>query len=129
MDEKRVKMLELFHEKKEFMLLKEVEKFAYREKGIVTQSAKDVLQSLVDDDMINSDKIGSSVYFWSFPSSSLVTRKKRLNELYSKIKSLSHGHKEVNCSIEHLNKDRKASSTRNKMLERYAKSHIKFRVV
>ena len=29
---------------------------------------KDVLQSLVDDDLVNTDKIGISNFFWSFPS-------------------------------------------------------------
>lgn len=31
-------------------------------------SVKDVLQSLVDDAMVEQDKIGTSNYFWSFPS-------------------------------------------------------------
>ena len=36
--------------------------------GIVSQSVKDVVQSLVDDNLVNTDKIGTSVYFWAFPS-------------------------------------------------------------
>ena len=31
-------------------------------------SVKDVLQSLVDDGMVDSDRIGTSNYFWAFPS-------------------------------------------------------------
>ena len=31
-------------------------------------SVKDVIKSLVDDDLIISDKIGTGTYFWSFPS-------------------------------------------------------------
>ena len=31
-------------------------------------SVKDILQSLVDDGMVDTDKIGTSVYFWAFPS-------------------------------------------------------------
>ena len=31
-------------------------------------SVKDVLQSLVDDDLVDSDRIGTSNYFWAFPS-------------------------------------------------------------
>ena len=68
------------------LLLKEVERLAFKEKGIVSQSVKEVLQSLVDDDMVNSDKIGSSVYFWAFPSNSLVMKKKKLNELTNQTK-------------------------------------------
>jgi len=34
-----------------------------------------VLQSLVDDSLVDTDKIGTSVYFWAFPSkaANLVT--------------------------------------------------------
>jgi len=31
-------------------------------------SVKDILQGLVDDGMVDTDKIGTSVYFWAFPS-------------------------------------------------------------
>jgi len=31
-------------------------------------SVKDILTSLVDDGMVDTDKIGTSVYFWAFPS-------------------------------------------------------------
>lgn len=30
-------------------------------------SVKDILMSLVDDGMVDTDKIGTSVYFWAFP--------------------------------------------------------------
>ena len=32
------------------------------------QSVKDVLQSLVDDAMVDTDRIGTSNYFWALPS-------------------------------------------------------------
>ena len=118
-DEKRQRMLQLFHEKKEFLLLKEVERMAFKEKGIVSQSVKEVLQSLVDDDMVNSDKIGSSVYFWSFPSNSLVMKKKKLNELKVKLNKDSHRIKELCTAISELSRDRKDSPDRKRMLERY----------
>ncbi len=34
----------------------------------VSQSVKEVLQSLVDDSLVDTEKIGTSVYFWAFPS-------------------------------------------------------------
>ncbi|KAF9268853.1 meiotic nuclear division protein 1 [Marasmius fiardii PR-910] len=37
-------------------------------KGIVSQSVKEILQSLVDDELVQADKIGASNFFWSFPS-------------------------------------------------------------
>ncbi|KAJ3937485.1 MAG: meiotic nuclear division protein 1, partial [Lentinula lateritia] len=63
-DEKRVKLLEIFHETKDFYQLKELEKLGPKLKGIVSQSVKEVLQSLVDDGLVQGDKI----VFWSFPS-------------------------------------------------------------
>ena len=35
---------------------------------IASMSVKEVLQSLVDDDMVDSERIGTSTYFWAFPS-------------------------------------------------------------
>jgi hypothetical protein len=37
----------------------------------VTQTIKDVVQSLVDDGLVELEKIGSANYFWSFPSKTL----------------------------------------------------------
>ncbi len=79
-DEKRSRMLDLFYEKKDFFLLKELERMAPKEKGIVSQSVKDVLQSLVDDSLVDTDKIGTSVYFWAFPSKASASRKRKLEE-------------------------------------------------
>ncbi|PCH43455.1 meiotic nuclear division protein 1 [Wolfiporia cocos MD-104 SS10] len=62
-EEKRVKLIEIFHE-----TLKELEKLGPKMKGIVSQSVKEVLQGLVDDGLVQADKIGSSNFFWSFPS-------------------------------------------------------------
>ena len=39
-----------------------------KEKGITSMSVKEILQSLVDDGMVDTDKIGTCVYFWAFPS-------------------------------------------------------------
>ncbi len=85
LDEKRHRMLDLFYTKKDFFLLKELEKIAPKEKGIVAQSVKDVVQSLVDDDMVETDKIGTSVYFWSFPSKATMSRKRKLAEVEEKV--------------------------------------------
>lgn len=67
LDEKRMRMLQIFYEKKEFFTLKELEKIALKEKNIVVQAVKDVLQGLVDDGLVRSEKIGTSIYFWRFP--------------------------------------------------------------
>lgn len=58
-EEKRSRMLEIFYEKKDVFQLKDLEKICPKEKGIVAQSVKDVLQSLVDDGLVDSEKIGN----------------------------------------------------------------------
>ncbi|KAI0930608.1 hypothetical protein AcV5_007276 [Taiwanofungus camphoratus] len=78
-EEKRFKLLEIFHETKDFFQLKELEKLGPKMKGIVSQSVKEVLQGLVDDGLVQADKIGSSNFFWSFPSQRGAMMQNRLN--------------------------------------------------
>ncbi|KAG6801657.1 meiotic nuclear division protein 1 isoform X1 [Apis mellifera caucasica] len=85
LDEKRIRMLHLFYEKKEFFTLKELEKIAPKEKGIIAQSVKDVLQTLVDDGLVRSEKIGTSVYFWTFPGENITAIEQRISEASKKI--------------------------------------------
>ncbi|KIO31544.1 hypothetical protein M407DRAFT_219331 [Tulasnella calospora MUT 4182] len=86
-EEKRVKLLEIFHESKDFYQLKELEKLGPKLKGIVSQSVKDVLQSLVDDNLVCSDKIGTSNFFWSFPSAKGVMLQKKSDNLEATLTS------------------------------------------
>lgn len=63
---------------KDVFTLKQLESIAPKQKGIsmpstfihfsVVQSVKDVLQNLVDDGIAKSEKLGTSNYFWCFPS-------------------------------------------------------------
>ena len=43
-------------------------------KGITSMSVKEVVTSLADDGMVDTDKIGTSVYFWAFPSKATANR-------------------------------------------------------
>ena len=67
LEEKRKKMMEIFYETKDVFLLKDLEKIAPKSKGITPMSVKDVVTSLVDDGLVDSEKIGTSIYFWAFP--------------------------------------------------------------
>ncbi|XP_023530629.1 meiotic nuclear division protein 1 homolog isoform X2 [Cucurbita pepo subsp. pepo] len=100
-------MLQMFYESQDFFLLKELEKLDPR-KGVISQSVKDVVQSLVDDDLGSKEKIGTSVYFWSLPScagnqlrnvylkleSDLQTSNNRLEELTQQSNALKKGREE-----------------------------------
>ncbi|XP_065218111.1 meiotic nuclear division protein 1 homolog [Planococcus citri] len=99
-DEKRIKMLEIFHESKDFYQLKELEKIAPKEKGIIVQSVKDIVQGLVDDGLVDSDKIGTSVYYWSYPSKALNAKKRKLDELNTKTEEVTKKLKETEKQVE-----------------------------
>ncbi|XP_071723761.1 meiotic nuclear division protein 1 homolog [Rutidosis leptorrhynchoides] len=100
-------MLQIFYDSQDFFLLKELEKSGPK-KGVISQSVKDVIQTLVDDDLVLKDKIGTSVYFWSLPStagnqlrtvhqkheSDLKSSKKRLAELADQCNALKKGREE-----------------------------------
>ncbi|XP_065830909.1 meiotic nuclear division protein 1 homolog [Oscarella lobularis] len=88
LEEKRTRLMELFFEKKDFFQLKELEKMGQKEKGITSMTVKDVLQSLVDDSMVDSERIGTSNYFWAFPSKALHARKRKLSDLTQQIEGL-----------------------------------------
>ncbi|XP_018591262.1 meiotic nuclear division protein 1 homolog [Scleropages formosus] len=88
LEEKRTRMLEIFFETKDVFQLKDIEKIAPKTKGITPMSVKEVLQSLVDDNLVDSERVGTSNYYWAFPSKALHTRKRKLAELE---KQLSEG--------------------------------------
>lgn len=107
LEEKREQMLQIFYESQDFFLLKELEKLGPK-KGVISQSVKDVVQSLVDDDLVLKDKIGTSVYFWSLPScagnqlrsayskleADLLNSQKRFDELLEQRDNLKKGREE-----------------------------------
>ncbi|XP_054167912.1 meiotic nuclear division protein 1 homolog [Oppia nitens] len=115
-DEKRHRLLELFHQKKDVFLLKDLEKLGPKEKGIVMQSVKDILQSLVADDLVESDKIGSSTYFWSFPAKAVKTKKQKIKDLKQKISEIKQKSKELDIELKKYQLSDKEAQRREKAL-------------
>ncbi|KAI8319080.1 meiotic nuclear division protein 1 [Martensiomyces pterosporus] len=99
-DEKRKRMMDIFHESQEVFLLKELEKIGPKQKGIVAQTVKDVVQSLVDDGMCHMEKIGSSNYFWAFPSEAAIKRRNKISELQKDIAQMEAKQVGLNEGIE-----------------------------
>ncbi len=73
-EEKRKRMLEIFYSEvapssaqKVMFNLKELEKLGQK-KGVIPQSIQDVIKSLIGDGLVETEKIGSGVYFWALPS-------------------------------------------------------------
>ncbi|ETN81056.1 Mnd1 family protein [Necator americanus] len=121
LEEKRAKMLELFYESQDIFQMKELEKIAPKKKGVISQSVKEVTQSLLDDGLIECEKIGPFVCYWAFPSKAMQTDSKRRSELlalYSNLeaqeKDLSKGlDKYAQCSHEVI-AQRKVRAERNR---------------
>lgn len=119
-EEKRVRLLEIFHETRDFYQLKELEKLGPKMKGIVSQTVKEVLQGLVDDGLVQMDKIGSSNFFWSFPSQQGSTTQTRLKIAMEKNQGLKSQVEELRKSLEEERKMRPASETRAELLTNLA---------
>lgn len=115
MDEKREKMLQIFYDSQDFFLLKELEKSGPK-KGVISQSVKDVIQSLVDDDLVFKDKIGTSVYFWSLPSTAGNQLRNVNSRLESDLKSSKKRHAELVEQCNALKKGREDSDERDEAL-------------
>ncbi|KAG4301078.1 hypothetical protein PCK1_002777 [Pneumocystis canis] len=136
--EKRLRLEELFHESKEFFQLKEVLNSSslftygstdrgYQEKKIMIQSIKDILQSLVDDGIVKMDKIGTSNYFWSFPSEAKQSRQNRITAMEKQLETLQVEAQTLQNQIHQEMNQRKDSPLRTSLLKNVAdkeKTHM-----
>lgn len=121
MDDKKRLMLQLLHETKDVYQLKDLERIAPKEKGIIVQSVKDVLQSLIDDSLVDSEKIGTSIYYWSFPGKAHTVRKSRLAEVQEQIEKCRNNLKEYEGKLSSI--DAEESQQKETKIERL--KHIK----
>ncbi|KAI9245514.1 meiotic nuclear division protein 1 [Phascolomyces articulosus] len=118
LEEKRKRLLEYLHETGDFFQLKELEK-AGPKKGIVAQSVKEVIQSLVDDGLVVTDKIGTSNYFWSFPSTTANIKRQKLEGLQERVQSQRDKKEQFQKAIEQARLGREPSAERDEILQKY----------
>lgn len=104
---------------KDFFQLKDLEKQVPKATGIVSQSVKEVLQSLVDDRLVNAEKIGTSNYFWSFPSMAMQSRQNTRQALKDELKRLREMREKCEAQLEEAAAMREESKDRDALLERY----------
>jgi len=98
--------------------VKELEKLGAK-KGVVSQTVKDVLQSLVDDNLVEFDKIGIANFYWSFPSargSMLMTKLESANE---ELATLEARELDLKGVVSLVRAEREPSLERNRLLELY----------
>ncbi|KAI8592420.1 Meiotic nuclear division protein 1 [Geranomyces variabilis] len=119
-EEKRGRMQEFFYETKDFWLLKDIEKTVPKTKGIVAQSVKEVLDSLVSDNIVTVEKIGTSNYYWSFPSSAVQASKRKLTELEDEHAKLTAKRQNLQSALVQAQAGREENEERSRILEQLA---------
>ncbi|XP_075889910.1 meiotic nuclear division protein 1 homolog [Nelusetta ayraudi] len=117
LEEKRSRMMEIFFESKDVFQLKDIEKIAPKTKGIAPMTVKDVLQSLVDDNMVDCEKVGTSNYFWAFPSKALHARKRKLEELQKQSTQAKQRKESLQKAVEKTKEGRQDTKERASLLK------------
>ncbi|BEI79808.1 hypothetical protein CcaverHIS002_0103370 [Cutaneotrichosporon cavernicola] len=115
-EEKRTRLVEIFHESAEFYTLKELEKIAPKQKGIVQQSVKEILDELVSDGLVTFDKIGTSNYFWAFPSTAGATKQAALDKANAEAEAVEASIVSTQALIKAAAKGREDTPDRQKLL-------------
>jgi hypothetical protein len=88
-----------------------------KQKGIVLQSIKEILDSLVSDNLVTMEKIGTSNYYWSFPSQSAVIRKCKLQALEKELQSILDKNQALQLQIDSAQALRNGSAERDSRLQ------------
>ncbi|KAF7223489.1 meiotic nuclear division protein 1 homolog isoform X1 [Nothobranchius furzeri] len=117
LEEKRTRMMEIFFESKDVFQLKDIEKIAPKSKGITPMTVKEVLQSLVDDNMVDTERVGTSNYYWAFPSKALNARKHKLEELNKQISDAKQRKVSLEKSVDKAKVGRQDTKERNSLMK------------
>ncbi|EGF76958.1 hypothetical protein BATDEDRAFT_92247 [Batrachochytrium dendrobatidis JAM81] len=125
LDEKRRRMICIFHESKEFYNLKEIEKIAPRSKGIIEKSVKEVLDGLVADGLVTMEKIGSSNYYWSFPGANSHQIRNRLETAKKELKAIHDQEQHTRLAISNALLVRKDTDERTALSTDLAAAQIR----
>ncbi|XP_043970661.1 meiotic nuclear division protein 1 homolog [Gambusia affinis] len=117
LEEKRTRMMEIFFESKDVFQLKDIEKIAPKSKGIAPMTVKEVLQSLVDDNMVDCERIGTSNYYWAFPSKALHACKHKLDELQKQASDAKQRKVSIEKTVEKAKVGREGTKERSSLLK------------
>lgn len=126
-EEKREKLLQVYHSTKEVMNLKELEKAGSKE-GIVMQTIKEVNDGLVSDGLVDTDKIGSSNFYWSFPITAMVVKKRNIAHLEEQKKENTEALADCKRKIQELRTERNDCPERATKLRKLAEERERAKV-
>lgn len=124
LEDKRKTILNIYHTSKEVYNLKEIEGLASK-KGVVLQSIKDVNQSLCDDSLVDSDKIGAANFFWSFPSKAIIKARNANEDSIKANQSLNEAISKLTGEVNQKKKGKEATKEREEMLKNLAQAKAK----
>lgn len=97
-EEKRRVVIGIYHSSKEVYTEKEIISLATKA-GVNANSILDINQSLCDDNLVDTDKIGGSKYFWSFPAKADRMKQLEHEETLKKIEMLQGSIKEAEVKL------------------------------
>eukprot|EP01108_Squamamoeba_japonica_P010305 TRINITY_DN9984_c0_g1_i1.p1 TRINITY_DN9984_c0_g1~~TRINITY_DN9984_c0_g1_i1.p1 ORF type:complete len:231 (-),score=51.43 TRINITY_DN9984_c0_g1_i1:14-628(-) len=117
LEEKRETIRQLYLDENSVFTLKEIEKMATK-KGVVSQSVKDVNQSLVDDGMVLVDKIGIGNFYWLFASQQFNKLDQQLKGLQEKQDAAEKAIDENEKRLVALEGDREGGDERKELLQK-----------
>lgn len=82
---------------------------------MISQSVKEIVQSLVDDDLVDTEKIGTSVYFWAFPSKAAATGKRKIQDLEEQLQQAKRRRAAIQESLSLAQRDRQPTEQRQEV--------------
>ena len=97
-DEKRKVIVGIYHSSKDVYTEKEIVSLATKA-GVNANTVIDINQALCDDNLVDTDKIGGSKYFWSFPAKKDRMKQLEHEETVKKIEVLMGGIKEAEVKL------------------------------
>lgn len=109
--------------------MRDLERLLPKSKGITTQTVKEVVQSLVDDKMVCAEKIGTSNYFWAFPSTATVRRQIKLEQAEADLMKIQTRTKKLKEDIELHKQGREEGEERSELQEKYVELKKKLEMV
>ncbi|XP_027874943.1 meiotic nuclear division protein 1 homolog isoform X1 [Xiphophorus couchianus] len=89
----------------------------WRQQREAPMTVKEVLQSLVDDNMVDCERIGTSNYYWAFPSKALHARKHKLEELKKQASDAKQRKVSVEKTVEKSKVGREGTKERSSLLK------------
>ena len=116
LEEKRQILLGLFKKDHSFFHYKEIEKHCTHHK-INFMIVKDLLQGILADNLVETEKIGSSSFYWSLPTRVLAAKKNILNREKERKELINSDIENTNKKIQECKNLRKNDNRQEKLDE------------